>query len=432
MKYIIGLICLALCAIATVSHAQTSVLVNGSPMSLPLSVVVAPTPTATPTVTPTPVPAFTPTPVPVLFTITQPTMGQTVSGTIKVTLNIPIAGSCTDLSTIYWTWLAVDGVATVSGYNSLSLDTSKLSAGVHQLTVSAYSCSSPTAKLLGTRTVSINVVAPVVHFSTLGPGATLPTVAQCIAQVRANPLPEVAPWNQDDGTGYNNNQPPASIPSYFYQYAGGYLPNADFQAVDGNFSGSTEDIMRWGACKWGIDEDIVRAQSWQESGWHQATHGDWDAPAGCTPNLPVTSITPNGQFCVLQGLAGAAPGHQYDSWSIIQIKVYYFWNTWPMVAKSTPFAIDYRFAEMRACMNGDQFSYFKSQDPTSGTDYINAVNAAKTNPTGPSSHTGWNNQQYITYGCIGTHFTGGWNPNTDPGGYIASIINAMNTKPWPK
>ena len=34
------------------------------------------------------------------------------------------------------------------------------------------------------------------------------------------------------------------------------------------------EIIQWAACKWGIDEDIVRAQVIKESYWYQSTNGD--------------------------------------------------------------------------------------------------------------------------------------------------------------
>ena len=42
-----------------------------------------------------------------------------------------------------------------------------------------------------------------------------------------------------------------------------------YARVTGNFTGTTDQIIQWAACKWGIDEDIVRAQAAKESGWHQ-------------------------------------------------------------------------------------------------------------------------------------------------------------------
>jgi len=210
--------------------------------------------------------------------------------------------------------------------------------------------------------------------------------------------------------------------------------------VDGAYAGSTDDIFRVYACKWGIDEDYVRAQAWMETGWHQdcpLLHGgigcndagDYDRPDGCTLNLPVTSITPNGQFCALLGL-GTSAGNQNASWGILQTKVPFAWMTWPMIALSTPFGVDYRFAEMRGCVNGDQYAYFFSQNPNISASYQNAVNAAKINPTGPSSIAGWTNLQYLSNGCIDAHLTGTWfEGRVDT--YLNRFVTNLQNAPWP-
>jgi hypothetical protein len=39
-------------------------------------------------------------------------------------------------------------------------------------------------------------------------------------------------------------------------------------------TGTTREILRWAACKWGIDQSIVFAQAAVESWWRQTTMGD--------------------------------------------------------------------------------------------------------------------------------------------------------------
>jgi len=281
------------------------------------------------------------------------------------------------------------------------------------------------------------------HYSMRGPGAALPSEASCAEQVDASPIPEFAPWNQDDGTGYDSNKPPPEpIPGYFYAYAGGSaLPHSDYANVDGAYAGTTDDIFRVYACKWGIDEDYIRAQALVESHWHQDCAvvnggngcndgGDLNNPPGCTGGLPVTPLTPDGQFCALEGFGGLEAPNQYDSWSILQNKVYYAWMTWPMMQQSTPFAVDFRYAEMRGCVNGDQYGYYHSQNSSSATDYTNAVLAATIDPSGPSSMSGWTNLQYLAYGCIETHFTGSWFAGSVDS-YLDQFLSDLNTAPWP-
>lgn len=286
------------------------------------------------------------------------------------------------------------------------------------------------------------------HYSMFGPGAKLPTEGSCATAVNASPLPENAPWNENDGspTQWNSNNAAGQIPSYFYADAPccSELPQTDFAQVDGNYSGTTDDLIRITACKWGIDEDYIRAQAWIESGWHQdcaAAHGgsgcneggDENSPSGCTPTSitggVVTSVTPNGQFCEMEGFGGLSGTNQYDSWGIAQTKVYYEWATWPMIEESTSFSLDYRYAEMRGCVNGDQYSYFHSQSRKSGADYANAVNNAASNPNAPSNVSGWNNLQYLAYGCIETHFSGSWfNGRSDS--YLNKFLSSLSSADW--
>ena len=61
-------------------------------------------------------------------------------------------------------------------------------------------------------------------------------------------------------------------------------PTQRLVRVTGNFTGTTDEILQWAACKWGIDEDLVRAQAAIESWWRQDTKGDWGTdPSRCPP-----------------------------------------------------------------------------------------------------------------------------------------------------
>lgn len=48
----------------------------------------------------------------------------------------------------------------------------------------------------------------------------------------------------------------------------------NFSKVDGNFSGTTDEILEWAACKWGMDQNIAKAEAMAESSWYQSTVGD--------------------------------------------------------------------------------------------------------------------------------------------------------------
>ncbi len=407
------------------------------------NVAATPTPTATPTSS--------------CITITSPKNNSTVSGA-------SVAIKTTDVcSGVWFENLLVDGSHDGSyAPGQVVFNSTQVSNGTHQITVTSQSIS-PGSVELGSASLVLQVKnsgsptptptatpTPASHYSMLPPGATLPSESTCITQVNASPLPENAPWNENDGSPaeFNSNQPPAgAVPSYFYQNAPccTELPHSDFAHVDGNYSGTTDDLIRITACKWGIDEDYVRAQAEIESGWHQdcaAAHGgtgcneggDLNNPNGCTPisitGDAITPITPNGTFCELQAFGGVAATSQYASWSIVQSKVYYEWFTWPMMEESTPFGLDYRYAEMRGCINGDQYSYFYSQNSSAGTDYQNAVNSAQSNPQGPSSVSGWNNLQYLAYGCIETHYSGSWYSGVTDS-YLSAFLESLSSASWP-
>jgi hypothetical protein len=68
--------------------------------------------------------------------------------------------------------------------------------------------------------------------------------------------------------------------------------------IDGQYTGTTDQIIVWGACKWGISTDVVRAMAMQESSWRQSTVGDYvDNPALCVDGYSVPCPT---SFGILQ------------------------------------------------------------------------------------------------------------------------------------
>jgi autotransporter family porin len=110
-------------------------------------------------------------------------------------------------------------------------------------------------------TVPPTTLPPSGRFATLPVGASLPSGAACAAQVSSEP--EIRPEN----SGPNNvrgNRANANNRNDWSQ----------FDRVDGDFVGTTDEVIQWAACKWGIDEDIARAQVVKESFWYQSANGD--------------------------------------------------------------------------------------------------------------------------------------------------------------
>jgi autotransporter family porin len=144
---------------------------------------------------------------------------------------------------------------------------------------------------------------------TLPPGSPLPSDATCAARVKRSnwePRPENATANHTTGIKL------------------GRIDGADQTGqkllaprIDGNFTGTTDEIIQWAACKWGFNTDIVRAVAVQESSWRQSTVGD------------------NGQ-----------------SFGLLQIKRTVHDGTYPTSQQSTAFNLDYALAWRRACFEG--------------------------------------------------------------------------------
>lgn len=185
---------------------------------------------------------------------------------------------------------------------------------------------------------------PAQHFGTLPPGTPLPSAAQCAAQVRA--AAEIRPEND---TANHNRGGPA--------FANTRSDWSGFSRVDGDFSGTTDEIIQWAACKWGIDEDIVRAQIVKESYWYQSTNGD------------------NG-----------------ESWGLGQVRTTAHGSAFQYAAvnarNSSAYNLDYTYASWRACYEGVYT-------------WLNTVEHNGTYAAGD------------VWGCVGLWFSGRWYVNTD-------------------
>jgi len=50
--------------------------------------------------------------------------------------------------------------------------------------------------------------------------------------------------------------------------------------VDGRFTGTTDEILQWAACKWGLPDNVFRADAAEESTWFEYLHFPNDASYG--------------------------------------------------------------------------------------------------------------------------------------------------------
>ena len=248
------------------------------------------------------------------------------------------------------------------------------------------------------------------HFKTLPLGAKLPGGAQCAGWIA--PTPETQPENQ-----IANHTRPSPTQLAFMRANGYHFAKLDgdyeYERVDGDYVGSTDMILRWAACKYGLDEDVMRGQAWQESFWKQATHGDLRRDLKLCNGGPIN----------LWGFAGCN-NCCWQSWSLMQTKVVpYEWMTWPAIRTSTAFAADYRAADQRSCMEGRYRSYFADRPPHDGHVYWVDVLAARAAPEDPER------LDVVMRGCIGLHYSGSWYDAASRE-YIGDVWHWIARQPW--
>jgi len=169
--------------------------------------------------------------------------------------------------------------------------------------------------------------------ATLPPGSALPGDSTCASQItRSSFEPRL------DNNTANHQVPTAAQIANLHPWNPliGMETNSDNlrKRITGNFTGTTDEILQWAACKWGIDVNIIRAEAVIESHWHQSQLGDYTTNQSlCPPG------TWNGSSC-------------YQSYGILQIKYTYFQSEWPMSRSDTAFNVDFVYGWLRNCYEG--------------------------------------------------------------------------------
>ena len=161
--------------------------------------------------------------------------------------------------------------------------------------------------------------------------------------------------------------------------------------VDGAFTGTTEQILRWAACKWGVDEDLVKAQAAAESWWRQTTKGDWSGePAACPPGHRLG--------------ADGRPGECPQSYGILQNRYPYERSAWPGINQSTAMNADTAYAVWRACFEGYER-------------WLNDVERGRPYVAGDA------------WGCAGRWFSGRWHTRAAED-YIRKVDRYLQQRVW--
>jgi len=238
-----------------------------------------------------------------------------------------------------------------------------------QPTATAHSAATPADTSAGASASSAN--GPGQFFGLAPVGTPLPrSDAYCASRVR--PMAENVPANATA----NHVIPPAGTDFHWGPFVTGNAGvAANFAHVDGNFSGTTGEILEWAACKWGWNQDYAMAEAVRESSWQQS------------------EVSDNGHsFGILQVRVSRA----YDP-----VPANSGWGGYPWVGQSTALDADAQMAYLRACYDGDT-SYF-------GNGY----------------------QAGDAWGCIGSWFSGDW-LSGEADGYIGRVQAVLSSQGWLK
>jgi autotransporter family porin len=224
------------------------------------------------------------------------------------------------------------------------------------------------------------------RFGTLPPGSALPSGAQCAGWVRATPYPE------NKGANRTANQTTGhAIGAAFFSGDDARANSVIGPRVDGQFTGTTGQILRWAACKWGVDEDLVFAQAAIESWWQQGTLGDFGTDASrCAP----------GRGLGVDGKPGQCP----ESFGILQNRYPYEQTAWPGIASSTAMNADLGYAIFRVCFEGYET-------------WLNTVERGQTYAAGD------------VWGCVGRWFSGRWHTQAGED-YVTRVKDYLNQRIW--
>lgn len=315
-----------------------------------------------------------------VVTLAAPANNASVSGSVAITATAAVGVS--------WVNIYVDGTYFASSPPfTFTWDSSAVGNGAHTLTVRGYNTSD---QEIGSDSVNVNVTSGTAttsaaasassaaqtvstnggsgQFTTLTSGSSLPSDSECAAQVA------FSSWEPRPANDTANHTTPTtseleSVASASVSADGG-APTSYFARVTGNFTGTTDEILQWGACKWGFDVNVVRAIAANESWWKQSADGDDGVTFG-----------------------------------ILQIKSTDYPATTPMSQESTAFNVDWKLAYQRACFDGK-------------IGYLLGSNGYPSNDSGT-----------MLWGCVGQWYSGQWY-DSGAQSYISQVKTLMDSRVW--
>jgi soluble lytic murein transglycosylase-like protein len=154
-----------------------------------------------------------------------------------------------------------------------------------------------------------------------------------------------------------------------FRAANDFVPPEYAARVTGAYTGSTDDVIEWAAWKWGIDEDLLRAQAQHESDWRMGARGD-----------------------------------DGESIGIMQIKRTVHRGTFPLSGESTAFNLDYYGAVFRYYYDGKATWLGREE---------------RGRPYTPGDQ----------WGSLGAHYAGRWHTAAAES-YIADVRRLLAARRW--
>jgi hypothetical protein len=195
------------------------------------------------------------------------------------------------------------------------------------------------------------------------------------------------------------------------------------QRVDGQFTGTTDEIFQWAACKWGLSDNMLRAIAVRESTWFQYLtypsgrpvsnwgSGDYFPAATADSTVYCNGISRYGYDYQQDYGAGLCPktfsiagvmSWEAPSWGVMPDNQN---GTFPFNRNSTAFALDYIGGHLRGCYEG----------------WIHWLAN-----TGTRTYTAGD-----IWGCVGSWYSGDWH-SAAADGYISRVQGELANFTWLK
>jgi hypothetical protein len=189
--------------------------------------------------------------------------------------------------------------------------------------------------------------------------------------------------------------------------------------VTGHFTGTTDEVFQWAACKWGLSDNLLRAIADRESGWYQYEvypDGSCVVRSGCGDLFEKRSRHTR-VFCSMTTRFDVSLRNRYPSgrcpktYSIVGVMSWQdpAWGpmrhnqngTFPFNRDSTAFAVDYVGGFLRGCYEG----------------WVTWLH-----------HTG-RYQPGNMRGCVGAWYDGAWFA-PDARTYVDRVWRSQRERPW--